>query len=679
MSLFRRKRRYSKRGRARVTTIWDRTVWATDPDTIREIVGVFLAMLGLLFALGLFNLAGGFGETFLKMSESLYGTLRYIVPFAFLYVGIRLLFIQAEYVRATSIIGTIALFFLLPALFMSYGGSVGVGVFGIYSSLLGSVGGYIALLACVIIAVLLAFNASLRTLFEKMNLTGLRAPSIKINEGSPKVPVRTMKQTPNAPISFMTAGGNWEFPSLELLDYSKATKAEAGDIGKNVETIKKTLKDFGIEVAMNEVNVGPTLTQYTLKPSEGVKLTNITARSNDVALALAAHPIRIEAPIPGKSLVGIEVPNKVAATVSLREVIEAPEYKEQASNLSLALGRDVAGAAIVADLKKMPHLLIAGATGSGKSVCMNAVLINMLFRNTPNDLRLLLIDPKRVEFTEYNGIAHLLTNVVIDTDKTISSLRWAVSEMERRYQLLSNFSRRNIDAFNDSLPEGQERLPYIVIVVDELADLMSQAANEVESSIVRIAQMARAVGMHLIVATQRPSVDVITGLIKANIPARIAFAVPSMADSRTILDQGGAEKLLGRGDMLFLSGDSPQPKRIQGVFLQDKEIHSVTNFVKEQAPAVYDDSIQVYRSGTKDGSAGLHGEGTDDDELYNEARDVVIAAGKASASLLQRRLKVGYARAARLLDLLEGEGVIGPADGAKPRDVLVAPDEYLGP
>jgi S-DNA-T family DNA segregation ATPase FtsK/SpoIIIE len=372
------------------------------------------------------------------------------------------------------------------------------------------------------------------------------------------------------------------------------------------------------------------------------------------------------------------VPNKVSATVSLREVLEAPDYKDIDSDLSLGLGRDVAGKVMVADLKKMPHLLIAGATGSGKSVCMNALLVNLLYKNSPNNLRLLLIDPKRVEFVEYNGIAHLLTNVITETDKTISALRWAVAEMERRYQVLASNNRRNIDAFNDNPPEGMDRMPYIVVVIDELADLMTQAANEVEASIVRIAQMARAVGMHLIVATQRPSVDVITGLIKANIPARIAFAVPSMADSRTILDAGGADKLLGKGDMLFQSSDQPQPRRVQGVFLKDKEIKSVTDFIKKQAPPVYDDTIQTYRGAVKDGVVGGGGDGGDD-ELFNEARELVIQAGKASASLLQRRLKVGYARAARLLDLLEAEGVIGPADGAKPRDVLIQPDDYLGP
>jgi DNA segregation ATPase FtsK/SpoIIIE, S-DNA-T family len=653
-----------------VPTIWDNLVWAVEPDTAREIIAIILTVLGVLFALGLFRLAGGFGAAFFQLASSLFGALAYIVPFAFIYLGIRLLFFKGEVLRATSVIGVILLFLLIPAMFGASGGSIGLGTVGAFTKAFGAVGGYIVLVGAVIAATLLAFSVSLRSLRERLNLPlKPEGKGVRINESS-RIPVKSMAPPQlhgNAPLA--TPSGGWEFPPLDLLDYAPSTKAEAGDIGKNVEMIKKSLKDFGVEVAMNEVNVGPALTQYTLKPSEGVKLSNITARANDIALAIAAHPVRIEAPIPGKSLVGIEVPNKVAATVSLREVLEASDYKGNESSLMLGLGRDVAGNVALVDIKKMPHLLIAGATGSGKSVCMNALLVNLLYKNSPADLRLLLIDPKRVEFTEYNGIPHLLTDVITDTDKIISALRWAVAEMERRYQLLSAYNRRNIDAFNESVPQGEERMPYIMIVVDELADLMSQAANEVESSIVRIAQMARAVGMHLVVATQRPSVDVITGLIKANIPARIAFAVAAQPDSRTILDQVGAEKLLGRGDMLYLASDQPQPRRIQGVMLKDSEIQAVTDFVKRQAPPSYDHTITSYRSQMKPGLAGGHNDGEDD--LLGEARDLVVQAGKASASLLQRRLKVGYARAARLLDLLEAEGSIGPADGAKPRDVLI--------
>ncbi len=679
MGLFSRKRRYSTRRHKRLPTLKDNLVWAVEPDTAREIVAILLILFGLLFGLGLFGLAGALGNVFFGLSDRLFGVLSYIAPFVLAYIGIRLMMMKSDVLRATSIIGVVLLFLLVPAMFGTSGGSIGVGVIGVYRSVLGNVGGFIALIVSVLVAFMLAFSLSFRQIWERLNLGSAKQIGVKINQS--RVPVKSMQPDHGMPgVPLVAANGDWQFPSLELLDYSAATKAESGDIGKNVEIIKKTLKDFGVEVAMSEVNIGPTLTQYTLKPSEGVKLTNITARNSDIALALAAHPIRVEAPIPGKALVGIEVPNKVAALVSLREVLESPGYKEIDSNLALALGRDVAGHVVVADLKKMPHLLIAGATGSGKSVCMNSVLINLLYRNTPQDMRLLLVDPKRVEFTEYNGIPHLLTSVITETDKTISALRWAVAEMERRYQMLASHNRRNIEAFNDTIPAGEQKMPYIVVVVDELADLMTQATNEVEASIVRLAQMARAVGIHLIVATQRPSVDVITGLIKANITSRVAFAVASNADSRTILDQAGADKLLGRGDMLFISSDRPQPRRIQGVFLKDKEIRTVTDFLKHQAPAVYDESITTYRPTLKDaihGSGGAH-DGSED-ELYNEARELAIQAGKASASLMQRRLKVGYARAARLLDLLEAEGVIGPADGAKPRDVLVSPDDYLGP
>ncbi|MEK7202039.1 MAG: DNA translocase FtsK 4TM domain-containing protein [Patescibacteria group bacterium] len=679
MAIFGRKRRYSSRRRKRVPTLKDNLVWAVEPDTAREIAAILLILFGLLFGLGLFRLAGDFGETFLGLSDRLFGILKYVAPFVLIYIGIRLMMMKSDVLRATSIVGVVLLFILIPAMFGASGGSIGEGVMGVYRSILSNVGGFIALMVSILVAFMLAFSISFGQIWEKLNLSSAKQIGVKINQA--RVPVKTMQSDPNMPgVPLVAANGDWQFPSLDLLEYSAATKAESGDIGKNVEIIKKTLKDFGVEVAMSEVNIGPTLTQYTLKPSEGVKLTNIIARNSDIALALAAHPVRIEAPIPGKSLVGIEVPNKVAALVSLREVLESPGYKEVDSSLALALGRDVAGHVVVADLKKMPHLLIAGATGSGKSVCMNSVLINLLYRNTPQDLRLLLIDPKRVEFTEYNGIPHLLTSVITETDKTISALRWAVAEMERRYQSLASHNRRNIEAFNDAIPAGETKIPYIIVVVDELADLMTQASNEVEASIVRLAQMARAVGIHLIVATQRPSVDVITGLIKANITSRVAFAVASNADSRTILDQAGADKLLGRGDMLFVSSDRPQPRRIQGVFLKDKEIKTVTDFLKGQAPAVYDESITTYRPSINAGAPGGGGahDGSEDD-LYNEARELAIQAGKASASLMQRRLKVGYARAARLLDLLEAEGVIGPADGAKPRDVLVSPDDYLGP
>ncbi len=425
------------------------------------------------------------------------------------------------------------------------------------------------------------------------------------------------------------------------------------------------------------MNVGPTVTQYQLKPTEGVKLNQITSRSDDLALALAAHPIRVEAPIPGKAAVGVEVPNKVTAKVTLRQVIENEKFKKRDSNLMLALGLDVAGMPITVDLKKLPHLLIAGATGSGKSVCIHAIITTFIFENSPKDLRFILVDPKRVEFTAYNGIPHLLTPVIVDVDKTVNILKWSIAEMERRFRIFQDMGARDLESYNERAKKGtatqtadgikHEPLPNIVIIIDELSDLMSQAANEVEGAIVRLAQMARATGIHLIIATQRPSVNVITGIIKANVPARIAFAVASQVDSRTIIDQSGAEKLLGSGDMLYLGGETTKPKRVQGVFLSDKEIRDVTEFLKRGGQAIYDQSISEFKP--KGSHAGDGGEA--EDSMYDEAKEVVVRAGKASASLLQRRLKVGYARAARLLDILEANGVIGPAEGAKPREVYL--------
>lgn len=463
---------------------------------------------------------------------------------------------------------------------------------------------------------------------------------------------------------------NWEFPSLDLLSGSIAEIESDDDfLKKNAEKIRKKLDQFGIKVAMRDVHVGPTVIQYTLKPSEGVKLSKITSLKSDIALALAAHAIRIEAPIPGKSLVGIEVPNQHRALVHLREMIECPEFEKGSSLLKLPLGRDVSGKPIIADLREMPHMLIAGATGSGKSVAMNSFLISLLYQNSPEELKMILIDPKRVELGEYNNIPHLLTPVITDPEKAAIALRWCVAEMNRRYQLCAEKGKRNITDFNaDNAIE--EKMSTIVVVIDELADLMMASGKEVEASVCRIAQMARAVGIHLIIATQRPSVDVITGLIKANIPARIAFAVSSSIDSRTILDSTGAEDLLGKGDMLYLPSGMSKLTRVQGIYVSSKEIERVTNRLKIEAAPDYNDEIISTKiagktvQGIPDSSQALS-----DDNLYEEALDVVKQSRKASASLLQRRLKIGYARAARLLDILEENGVIGPSKGAKPRDI----------
>ncbi|MCX6781853.1 MAG: DNA translocase FtsK [Candidatus Magasanikbacteria bacterium] len=477
-----------------------------------------------------------------------------------------------------------------------------------------------------------------------------------------------------------TLDSNYNWPTLDLLFTSKS-KPTAGDIKSNAEVIRDTFHNFGIDVEMGEIRVGPSVAQYSMKPAKGVKLTRITGLSNDLSLALAAHPIRIEAPIPGKSLVGIEVPNQKVAMVTLRELLESNEHKTRSHNMTIALGKDVAGKVWFADLPKMPHLLIAGTTGSGKTVCINTVILSLLYQNSPETLRFIMVDPKRVELTLYNGIPHLLTPVITDPAKTVAALKWTIGEMERRFDALAAAGCRDITSYNK---RSTEKMPNIVFVIDELADLMAMAASQVEAGIIRIAQMARAVGIHLVVATQRPSVEVITGLMKANIPARIAFSVASLIDSRTILDCQGAEKLLGRGDMLFLTAELSKPKRIQGAFVSEEEMRRVVDCVKGDEPPIYDETI-VSKDSSIGGTLNLFGGPSDDrDPLFDEAKTLVFESGKASASLLQRRMKVGYARAARLLDEMEEAGIVGPADGAKPREVFTEhlapePEEELSP
>jgi len=461
-------------------------------------------------------------------------------------------------------------------------------------------------------------------------------------------------------------------PPLTLLD-DVSSKPSSGDISGNKNIIKRTLADFGILVEMGEVNVGPTVTQYTLKPASGINLSRIVALRKNLSLALAADPIRIEAPIPGKSLVGIEIPNKSTAQVRLRGLLKRMFSEGYSSPLTLPLGRDVSGEPVFVDLTKMPHLLIAGATGSGKSICVNNIILALLYLNSPKTLRLILIDPKRVELTPYNGAALLLAPVIVEPKEAINALRWAVREMEQRYKLLSEAGFRDIASYNQSLVanNSQEIMHYIVIIIDELADLMAAYKKEVEAAVVRLAQMARAVGIHLIASTQRPSTDVVTGLIKANITTRIAFKVASQIDSRTILDQAGAEKLLGAGDMLFMSGGATGLKRIQGTYVSDNEVKRVVAYLAGVTTPEY--RLDIIED-QKEGSFVLGQEGQfedDDDALYEEVKDFVIQTQKASASLLQRRFRLGYARAARLLDMLEAEGVIGPQEGAKPRKVLV--------
>jgi len=500
-------------------------------------------------------------------------------------------------------------------------------------------------------------------------------PELKINDGNTEaLNIDTKKR--------QVTYGTYTPPPLSLLEGDRG-KANVGDVKANANVIRRTLMNFGIEVEMDEVTIGPTVTRYALKPAQGVKLSRIVGLQSDLALALAAHPIRIEAPIPGKALVGIEIPNKVKATVGLASLIGDPAFANS-KPLTAAIGRNIAGKPVLYSIAKMPHLLIAGTTGSGKSVTIHAIISSLLYRHGPDELRFIFVDPKRVELTLYNSIPHLLTPVITDSKKAILALKWAATEMNRRYDILEGESVRDIDSYHrkhekdfakgvtstDSA-DAPDRMPYIVIIIDELADIMQAYPRELEAAIVRLAQMSRAVGIHLILSTQRPEVNVITGLIKANVPSRIALRVPTGIDSRTILDTTGAEKLLGQGDMLALVGTS-QAERLQSAYITEDEVKDVVAYLKNSFKDDVRDTIEL--SGTMTGEKAMFSddlEGTDDDALYEEARMCVVEAGKGSTSYIQRKLKVGYARAARLMDMLEERGIIGPADGAKPREILV--------
>ena len=479
----------------------------------------------------------------------------------------------------------------------------------------------------------------------------------------------------------------YKYPPIELFERSpeEADTAAQDELQANARKLVDTLESFGVHTKMRDISRGPAVTRYELQPMAGVKISRITSLADDIALNLAVADVRMEAPIPGKAAVGIEVPNRKRQAVNIRSVFESQSFQRMTSPLGIALGKDIAGTAQVADLCKMPHLLIAGSTGSGKSVCVNSIIMSLVFRSSPEDVKLLLIDPKVVELAEYNGIPHLLMPVVTEPKKAAGALGSAVQEMERRYRLFAENNVRDIKSFNRLAAESPdlEKMPYIAIIIDELADLMMVVGKDVEDSICRIAQKARAAGMHLIVATQRPSVDVITGLIKANIPSRIAFAVSSQVDSRTILDGSGAEKLLGQGDMLFMPVGAPKPTRIQGTFVRDEEISRVLDFIKSSATVQYDEAMieamekHTIQDGKKGGSGADADDETDTDPMYNQAVEVVIDAGQASTSLLQRRCKLGYARAARIMDEMEQNGIIGPSEGAKPRAVLISRQQWL--
>ncbi len=516
---------------------------------------------------------------------------------------------------------------------------------------------------------------------EEIDYERERKPLINKKEEQPIAQEKNKEK--NEKIEFL-----YNTPPIDLLELDKGAPS-SGDTKANSMIIEKTLENFDIPVEMSEINIGPTVTQYTLKPSEGIKLSRITSLSNDLSLALAAHPIRIEAPIPGRSLVGIEIPNRIRAEIRMRDLINSNSFQNPEFMLPVALGRDVASNPQFARLEKMPHLLVAGATGTGKSIFLNVLILSLLYKNTPSTLRLILIDPKRVEFSNYSDIPHLLAPIIYDVNKTCNALKWLVGEMERRLGIISEAKTRDIIGYNEyvrknNLKNSNEKIdlmPYIVLVIDELADLMLAKGREVEAGIVRLAQMARAAGIHLVLATQRPSVEVITGLIKANVTSRVTFQVASQVDSRTVLDASGAEKLLGSGDLLFISGEISKPKRIQGPFVSEKEVRDVVKWIKSQHSSEekedkdelsqnLEENLELESSSNGD-MLDFSSSEDDDDSLYEEAKRVVIENKKASASFLQRRLRIGYARAARLLDIMEERGVVGPADGAKPREIYI--------
>lgn len=540
-----------------------------------------------------------------------------------------------------------------------------------------------------IVLALLEFFRALKSPFAKDKKTpqfiqgkleekSANKPDLTLREPSKSGPSATEDEALTMAATNVPGAQNevWNYPPLSLLSDSTSGKADRGDVKANAATIERTFDSFGISARVVEVNGGPAVTQYAIEVALGTKLSKITALSNDLALALAAPTgqIRVEAPIPGRSLVGIELPNHSLEIVTLRQILGTEAMKSQKSKLLVPLGLDVSGKPKVADITKMPHVLIAGQTGSGKSVLLNSWISTFLFRTTPSEVRLILVDPKRVEFTQYNGVPHLLTPVIVEPEKVVAALKWATKEMDARYKKFAEVGARNIEMYNEM--SGFQALPYIVVLIDELADIILFAPAEVEDNICRLAQMARATGIHLVITTQRPSVDVLTGLIKANIPARLSFAVSSMTDSRVILDTPGAEKLLGRGDMLYIPPDQAKPSRIQGAFVSDSEVQKLIGFLnKSGVRPVYTEEV-TEDTGPVSGQA--RADGDEQDEFFAEAVRIVCQFGRASASLLQRRLSVGYTRAARIMDQLEGAGVIGPADGSKPRDILIQnPEEFL--
>ncbi len=668
--------------------------------TKRLIKATLMFLVAIIVSLSFLKQAGRGGKIFLDISRFLIGQAVFITPFLFVLGGLIFLKPKQREKFLSIFLGIFILIFGLAGIFgaqnleQKQGGWIGYLIAKLLTSFFGIIVTNIIFGAVILIGLIIFFQSIWQQKLQeekekKMGFPNVVSPppSFKIKESEEKTEINQKTQ----PKIFLFKNKKQEivktdskkilknkeqyiFPPLDLLSKNEGSPT-SGNIKQDSMIIKKTLENFGIPVEMAEANVGPTVTQYAFKPAEGVKLSKITTLANNLALALAAHPIRIEAPIPGKSLVGIEIPNKTRSIVSLRNLIADSIFQNSPAALLFVLGRNVSGLPTYADLAEMPHLLVAGSTGTGKTIFLNSLIVSLLYRNSPQTLKFILIDPKRVEFQHYNNLPHLLCPVIYDAGKTINALNWLVKEMERRFQVFSEIPTRNLDTYNKNkaVIASGSTLPYIVLIIDELADLMAAKGREIEAGVVRLAQMARATGIHLVLATQRPSVEVITGLIKANITSRVTFQVASQVDSRTILDTAGAEKLLGAGDMLFVSAKSIRPRRIQSPYVSEDDVRKVAEFISKQNRKSDQASIFLSQSLQSQLELGEERQGeifSDEEEpLFEEGKRLVLETKKASASFLQRRLKIGYARAARIIDMLEERGIVGPADGAKPREV----------
>lgn len=686
--------------------------------TIYTIFGLGSILVAALLLLSFFQ-NGGATEKFNLFLLNKFGGAAFLAPFVLIFLGFLLLRLKMFFSRVNVSIGFIIFFISIIGLTRS--GSVGEKIFTLLQEVLTVPGADLVFIAGIIVGCIVVFDTSMDEIVEIVKSIGgvlnrliprklfsfnRRNGVLSTLDRSKPITIKGLQKDALMPpiqnpppimnkkepellseklVSNLlngTGNGIWEYPPLSLLSDIPGQKAERGDVKKIANLIEQTLQSFGVEARVAEVNLGPAVTQYALEIALGTKINKITSLAPNLALATEAPggQIRIEAPIPGRNLIGIEIPNRSLEVVTLRTMLASAVMQKNKSKLIISMGLDVSGSPMVGDIAKMPHALVAGTTGSGKSAFLNSVLCSLLFRASPSEVKLILIDPKRVEFTSYNGIPHLLTPVIVEVEKILSALKWAVAEMDRRYKLFAERGVRNIEGYNEL--SGFQALPYIVIIIDELADLMMFAPVEVEDSIARLAQMARAVGIHLIVATQRPSVNVITGLIKANIPCRIAFNVSSQIDSRVILDMPGAEKLLGRGDMLFVPPDQAKATRIQGAWVPEKEIKKlVDNLKAKNIPLEYTEEIlsqPIASSKTGKGSASGQGSSDGRDPMFADVVRLVCQFDTASASFLQRKMSIGYSRAARILDQLEEMGVVGHAEGSKPRDVLVRnADEYL--